>query len=172
MRLQSLEGVHTRPTLGRAKEGIFSAIHFVLPGARVLDLYAGNGQMGLEALSRGSEICYFVEDSAEAVKVIRNNVNHTGLQEQSRVRRSDVQAFLARTTMQFDIIFADPPYFIDVFPSLLGDLAPLCAPGATVLCESEKDAEFPQTMDGLTLQKQYHYGSAMISRYQMTDSDD
>lgn len=166
-RLQILKGDDTRPTLERVKEGVFSAAQFWLPGAQVLDLFAGSGQLGLEALSRGAKHCTFVDSSPEAVSVINQNAHALGFAPQCRVLRSTAVAFLARSTGRFDLVLMDPPYRSGEVPRLLEMVSGVCAPAAMVLCESEANAALPPAVAELTLEKQYRYGTVAVSRYRM-----
>ncbi|MFV0351689.1 MAG: 16S rRNA (guanine(966)-N(2))-methyltransferase RsmD [Oscillospiraceae bacterium] len=167
--LKTLDGEETRPTMERVKEGVFSSLHFLLPGATVLDLYAGSGQMGFEALSRGAVRCTLVDSSRDAVAVIKENARATALYEKCNVACMDVLAFLANSREKFDVIFADPPYRTGAVPALLQQIESVAAPGAQVVCETEKQAELPQQVGGLTLQKTYRYGTVLISRYRMQE---
>ena len=94
--LQALPGEDiTRPTINRVKEAMFSSVQFLVPGARVLDLFAGSGQLGIEALSRGAKSCLFVDRSAEALAVVRANCKTAGVERQSDIRQSEAEGFLA-----------------------------------------------------------------------------
>lgn len=166
-RLETLEGEDTRPTLERVKEGMFSAVQFLLPGAKVLDLYAGSGQLGLEALSRGAASCTFIDENRDAVNIIIANAKVTGLFEQSKVACMSALAFVAHCTDVFDIIFLDPPYQQGVLPGLLEKVVPIAAQGAQIICESAPDVAFPSQVGGAVLQKQYRYGTVMVTRYQV-----
>lgn len=108
--LKELEGLETRPTTGKVKESLFSIIQFDIEGRRVLDLFAGTGQLGIEALSRGAKSAVFVDAREDACKLIRENLKRTRLQEDARVVRSDYLDYLSRCREQYDIIFLDPPY--------------------------------------------------------------
>ncbi len=108
--LLSVEGMDTRPTIDRVKEGIFSSVQFLIPGAKVLDLFSGTGQMGIEALSRGANFCVFVDHSPKAIEVITKNLKNCDLFDKSRVVNMVSQDFLRTTKEKFDIIFLDPPY--------------------------------------------------------------
>lgn len=102
-----------RPTMDRVKVAIFSSLGDKIPGARVLDLFAGTGALGIEALSRGAALAVFVEKEPRAVETIRRNLEKTGLDAQADVRALDIFSFLDRrgdARQTFDIIFADPPY--------------------------------------------------------------
>ena len=112
IQLVTLEGDMTRPTSERAKMAIFSSLQFELEGRRVLDLFAGSGQMGLEAVSRGAAHAILVDQSKEAVKIIQKNAEKTKLVEDCTVICSDFSEFLRqrRGRDPFDIVFIDPPY--------------------------------------------------------------
>jgi 16S rRNA (guanine966-N2)-methyltransferase len=100
----------TRPVSDRAREGLFAALGDLVVGARCLDLYAGTGALGIEALSRGAGHCVFVDSGAPAIRTIRENLSRTGFSDRSDVVRADAGRFLARTTATFHLAFADPPY--------------------------------------------------------------
>ena len=127
-----------RPTQDRIRQVIFSSLADLVPGARVLDLYAGTGAFGIEALSRGAASAVFVEENKEAIQCIRDNLAHCRLQ--GDVRQADVTAFLAKPSPEpFDLIFADPPYIksrggLDDDP-LLGQLASFLAPDGHFIWE-------------------------------------
>jgi 16S rRNA (guanine966-N2)-methyltransferase len=129
-----------RPVSDRVREGLFSSLGGRLEGARVLDLYAGTGALGIEALSRGAEHAVFVESSPAAVTAVRDNLARTGLEDRTTVHRSDVRRFLERRpvdTEGFDLVFLDPPYEsggseLDPVLELL-DVKPLLREGFTVV---------------------------------------
>ena len=164
--LVTLPGEVTRPTLARVKEGMFSAVQFWLPGAKVLDLYAGSGQLGLEALSRGATFCTFVDGEKRATEVIRKNVIATRMQGKCRVVYSKVETFLAHNSECYDLILLDPPYCVGALPDILFHLAPRCKSRAILLCESDASIVFPDTIEGLQLKKQYRYGDVVVTRYE------
>lgn len=112
MKLDTLEGEMTRPTSERAKMAVFSSLQFELEGRRVLDLFAGSGQMGLEAVSRGAAHAVLVDQSKDAVRIIRKNAEHTRLEEDCTIVCSDFAEFLRqrRGHDPFDLVFIDPPY--------------------------------------------------------------
>ena len=112
IKLETLEGDMTRPTSERAKMAIFSSLQFELEGRRVLDLFAGSGQMGLEAVSRGAAHAVLVDQSKDAVRIIRKNAEKTRLEEDCTIICSDFSEFLKqrRGRDPFDIVFIDPPY--------------------------------------------------------------
>jgi len=133
----------TRPVSDRAREGVFSSLGPAVVGARALDLYAGTGAMGIEALSRGAAICTFVDSSRAATLAIEDNLARTRSSDQGEVVRSEAGAFLARGEAQYDVIILDPPYDLD--PGILGEvldaLRPHLATSATlVLTRPTRDA--------------------------------
>ncbi len=165
-RLKSLEGIETRPTLDRVKEGMFSAVQFLLPGAKVLDLFAGSGQLGLEALSRGAAHCVFIEQNKAAAAIVIENAKNANLFEDSKVACMEATAYLQQANEQFDIVFLDPPFGSFESEDLLQKVAGVVAPGGSVLLESDGKAELLEAVQGgLVLKKQYRYGTVQVGRY-------
>ena len=109
-RLKTRKGLNTRPTADRVKESLFNMIATKLPGARFLDLFAGNSGVGMEALSRGALFCLFIEKNAQCVKIIKDNLQLCGLMQRGEVRQGELPAVLNGVRPQFDVIFLDPPY--------------------------------------------------------------
>jgi 16S rRNA (guanine966-N2)-methyltransferase len=134
-------GGSTRPTADRVREALFSILGDV-SGLRVLDLYAGSGALGIEALSRGAAAAVFVDSSRVAVETIRRNLSELGLE--APVRRRDALVYLAESAEQgaYDLVFADPPYdsALRVGPRLAQRLPPILSPGAVIVTESNKRA--------------------------------
>ena len=146
-RLEALPGTDvTRPTLSQVKEAMFSIVQFDLPGARVLDLYAGSGQLGIEALSRGAARCVFLDENREAVNIV-------------------MRRYLSACREQFDVVLLDPPFRGGTLEKILPAVDKCTAPGGTVLCESETGLVLPAQVGGLTLQKQYKYGKVLLWKY-------
>lgn len=141
--LVTLEGNATRPTSERAKEALFSMIQFDIEGRRVLDLFAGSGQLGLEALSRGAEFCMFTDSSFDAVKIVRKNIEKTHFESQTKTAITDYRNFLRKSNAKegFDIIFLDPPYASGALTDALLRLyeTDLMRKGCLVVCESENE---------------------------------
>lgn len=165
VRLETLPGEDTRPTTERVKEGLFSAIQFDIEGRRVLDLFAGSGQLGVEALSRGADHCVFVDRSAEAAAVVRRNLQAAGLFAKSQVLCLDSLSYLARPKERFDLVFLDPPYTSDLLLPALEAVEPFLNPGAIVMAESDGDLSLPEQIGGLTLTKVYRYGRIYLRKY-------
>ena len=114
--LQALPGEDiTRPTINRVKEAMFSSVQFLVPGARVLDLFAGSGQLGIEALSRGAKSCLFVDRSTEALAVVKANCKTAGVDRQSDIRQGEAESFLANIRGPFDLALLDPPFHHDTW---------------------------------------------------------
>jgi 16S rRNA (guanine966-N2)-methyltransferase len=171
-RLETLPGEDiTRPTTEKVKEALFSIIHFSLPGARVLDLFAGSGQLGIEALSRGAARCVFLDENRAAVSVVMNNCKHCGVFDRSRVSLGEASLFLSAAKEQFDIVLLDPPFRKDILPGLLPAIDRVTAPGGIVLCETEKTAQLPAQAGELMLQKKYQYGTIAVWRYEKEKSE-
>ncbi len=164
--LETLPGEEVvRPTAERVKEGMFSAVQFRVAGAKVLDLFAGSGQLGVEALSRGASLCVFVDASRQSTDVVLRNLRRTGLQQNARVLTGDSFRYLDHCKETFDLVLVDPPYRKDLCPRALEQLEGAVAPGGYVLCETEKEAEMPETLGGLALKKQYKYGKTRVWMY-------
>lgn len=171
-RLVTLEGEDTRPTIERVKEAMFSAIQFGLPGATVLDLYAGSGQLGIEALSRGASIAIFVDENPEATKLVIQNLKAAKLFEKSKVLTQTAESYLRYATGQFDYVFLDPPYGKNIPEKTLPQLANLVAENGEVFCETEQTATLPKEVNGLVLKKEYKYGKIKLWRYQKQTTEE
>lgn len=166
-RLAALPGEEvTRPTVDRVKEGMFSAVQFMLEGAAVLDLYAGSGQLGVEALSRGAAHCVFIDHNRAAADVICANLKAAGLFKKARVSQMTAQSFLAGTQDKFDLVLLDPPYRQNAVAQILPALAGVVRPGGVVMAETEYGAPLPAACGTLTLVKQYKYGAVALARYE------
>lgn len=142
-RLATLEGDATRPTSERIKGAIFSSIQFELEGRVVLDLFAGSGQMGLEALSRGAERAVFIDSSREAMEIVKKNARSTGFFERSHFLVSDFRNYIRKAAgrEKFDLVFIDPPYELKCCSEAAALLARsgLIIPGALVVLESGEE---------------------------------
>ena len=162
-RLVAPEGLDTRPTSDKVKEGVFSSIQFELEGAYVLDLFAGSGQMGIEALSRGAERAVFVDSSAKAVKCVIENLKGTKLDKQAEVITRDSYDYIRLTSQTFDIIILDPPYRQGHIPKLLPLAAAKLRDGGFIICEYEKEAGEPEAPECMKLRKVYSYGKINVA---------
>lgn len=157
------EGI--RPTTDKVKESLFNAIQFEVPGAVVLDLFAGSGQMGVEALSRGAERAVFVDSDAEAQKIITQNLKATGLLERSQVLHMDSHRFLQETPEKFDIALLDPPYHKEMLQEVLPLLVLRMTKNSVILCEHWRDELLPERVVDFVVRKRYNYGKICITAY-------
>lgn len=158
-------GEITRPTSLRVKEGMFSALQFYIAGARCLDLFAGSGQLGIEALSRGASLCVFVDSSREAASVTQQNLKAVGLYERARVITGDAISYAERCRESFDIVFIDPPYRSGLYQRALEAVAPLMSEGGMVMAEADKNSELPERAGALVLHKRYRYSNTTVWLY-------
>ena len=164
-RLETLPGDVTRPTSEKVKESLFSAIQFDVEGRRVLDLFAGSGQLGIEALSRGASGCVFVDKNTDAVKIIRQNLQNTGLAASAQVLGTDALTYLTRPGDRFDLVFLDPPYAAELLVPALTKVAPLVNDGGIIVCETEDGMELPQRVDRFAVAKTYRFGRIHVWLY-------
>ena len=156
----------TRPTSDRVREAIFNVLRHVIPDAKVLDLFAGTGALGLESLSRGATSCLFIENDPQALQCLRKNLAHTKFTT-GKIIESDALQFAThpRSPQLFDLIFADPPYYRNGAPDLAGPLLthslPL-APGGILVLEVEAERPDPESLASLQLIKRKNYGKTSI----------
>ena len=165
--LKTPEGMQTRPTADRVKEALFSIIQFDIPGCKVLDLFGGTGQLGIEALSRGASSAVFVDASDTACKLIRENLRRTKLEAEGRVVRSDYMDFLKNCREKFDIILLDPPYaevFLENSLNFITEIDILQTNGI-IVTERALDKELSIEPDGFSRSKDYKYGNTLITLY-------
>lgn len=165
MRIQTLEGMETRPTAERVKEAEFSIIQFEIEGRNALDLFAGSGQLGIEALSRGAKHATFVDANPQAVKVIRENLLHTGLAANSSVAAGDVEQFLMHTKGVFDIVFIDPPYSKGLIEKVLPLTAQHMSDAGVIICEAAKMDKLPENAGDFKLVRHGDYGKTSLAVY-------
>lgn len=163
--LKTLEGVSVRPTTDRVKEAVFSIIQFEIEGRRVLDLFAGSGQLGIEALSRGAESAVFVDADKNSVRVVKENLSKTKLEQFASVAQTDSLAFLSMTDRVFDIAFLDPPYGTGLLQKALDKVGDRMAQGGLVICEHPFGETLADEPNGLTKQKEYKYGKTAVTVY-------
>ncbi len=157
-RLKTLDGLDTRPTQDRIKEAIFSIIQFDLQSAAVIDLFAGSGQLGIEAMSRGAKQCIFVDKSKDACSVIKDNIDSCKLGSATKTINSDVLSYLRTAPKGFNIAFLDPPYEMGLVLKTLELLEPKLSEGGIVVCEHEAGLELPEVIGNLKIRRKYGYG--------------
>ena len=167
VQLKTPEGLKTRPTSDRVKEALFSIIQFEVPGARVLDLFGGTGQLGIEALSRGAKQAVFVDESDKACGLIKENLKRTKLTEQGRVVRSDYMQYLNSCHETFDLVLLDPPYAEVFLENALKKLTEIdiLQSGGIIVAERPVEKELPWTFAGFTRSKDYKYGKTILTLY-------
>jgi len=154
----------TRPTTQSTKEALFSSIQFELEDKQVLDLFAGSGQLGIEALSRGARFCTFVENNRSALKVVEENVKKCGFEAQSSVVFSDALSFLSRRG-GFDIALLDPPYNKGFIEECLNKLVSKMNDGGVIICETAKGEQLPETVRDWLIVKSKTYGKTKLTYY-------
>ena len=165
--LKTPEGLQTRPTADRVKEALFSIIQFDVPGAKVLDLFGGTGQLGIEALSRNAKYAVFVDEREDACKLIRENLRKTRLEESAKVVRSDYAAYLRSCKGKFDIIFLDPPYaevFLENSLKMITEID-ILETGGIIVTERPLGKDLLWDFPGYTRSKDYKYGNTLLTIY-------
>lgn len=170
-RLRTLEGRDTRPTTDRVKEALFSVLQFDIPGRRVLDLFAGSGQLGIEALSRGAAGCTFVDQNAEAVAVVKENVAGARLSSGTQIICQDALTFLAQSKEQYQLVFLDPPYQSGLLLKALELLPVHLAPGAIIACETDERTTLPDAVGTCVLDRTYRYGKICVWVYRYKEEE-
>lgn len=166
------EGLDVRPTTDKVKEAVFSAVQFDLEDALVLDLFAGSGQMGIEALSRGAARCVFIDNSQRAIRAINENLRATGFERQSEVVSRDSYDYIKHTSKTFDIIILDPPYRYNHIANILPFAAKKVSDKGIIICEYEKEADIPPTPDGMIMKKTYKYGKISVTIFRKPLEED
>lgn len=166
-RLGELSGMDTRPTTDRVKEGMFNIIQFDIEGRRVLDLFGGTGQLGIECLSRGAEACVFVDQRKDAVKLIRDNLKATELSDRAKVVQSDSIGYLSGAREKFHLIFLDPPYDSGLLESALKKISmiDILADNGIIICESRAEHQLPELPAPFVKSKDYRYGKIKVTLY-------
>jgi 16S rRNA (guanine966-N2)-methyltransferase len=171
--LKSLKGLETRPTLDRVREAVFNTIAPKVPGAKFLDLFAGTGAIGIEALSRGAAYCCFNDHNMKVCRVIKENLQKCKLDRWGQVYHMNglqLLHFLAqKDPVQFDLVYLDPPYHFQdyaVYLQKLEDLG-LLAQNSMVIAESSKELSLDERYQGLVLWKKSRYGDTLVWYYNL-----
>ena len=166
--LKELEGMETRPTTGKVKEALFSIVQFDIEGRRVLDLFAGTGQLGIESLSRGAAYCTFVDQRRDAAALVRENLKLCRFEESRwRVVQGEALAYLAGCREKYGLIFLDPPYASDALEQALGLIAAvdIVAPNGIIVCESPEEKTLPDLPAPYCKGREYRYGKIRLTVY-------
>ena len=167
MKIETLSGNDVRPTTDKVNEALFSILQFDIEGRRVLDLFAGSGQLGIEALSRGAAQAVFVDASRESVELVKRNLQHTKLDKQARVVSSDAIAFLQGKHEPFDIALLDPPYRKDLIEQALPLMARVMKPTGLIVCEHPTDEPLPDEAGPFRRLRDYRYGRIVLTLYRI-----
>ena len=167
VQLKTPDGMKTRPTTDRVKEALFSIIHFDIPGAEVLDLFGGTGQLGIEAISRGAKRAVFVDSGEAACKLIRENLKKARMESEGTVIRSDYLEYLGRCREQFDIILLDPPYAEVFLENALKRITEIdiLRSGGIIVAERPLGKELPWEFEGYDRSRDYKYGKTLLTVY-------
>jgi 16S rRNA (guanine(966)-N(2))-methyltransferase RsmD len=174
-KLKSPEGEAVRPTTDQVKQAIFNILQFDLEGRRVLDLFGGTGQLGIEALSRGASYCLFADASRKSLNLVKQNLDHCKVEEETRIAAGDYSKVLKSLAGRiedgreepFDIILLDPPYdagFLDEVFRLIAEGGVLSS-GGIIVAEHRKQIEMPDELYGFTRTKERRYGVVKLSIY-------
>jgi len=166
------KGIRLRPTSGLVREALFNILSTAVEGARILDLYAGTGALGIEALSRGAEQVVFVEPNPASLHILRANLERCHMSSTAEVHACSVEEFLKRAgqwNIAFDIIFADPPYRLDSVSMLLPSLerSVIIGPETIVILEHPTKHSIPERIGHLSLLRHYRYGDTSLSTFQV-----
>ena len=171
-RLQSPQDYSIRPTTDKVKEALFSILTEKIWGSRVLDLFAGTGNLGIEALSRGAETCVFADSSRESLRLIRENIAHCKAEEGARVEAGDYRKILGNQTEPFDIILLDPPYnkgLLDECFRLIAENE-LLAEDGVIVAEHRREEKMPKNCTDFRNKKNEDTGSSCFPFMQMVES--
>jgi len=163
--LKTPKGMSTRPTADRVKEALFSIIQFEIPAAKVLDLFGGTGQLGIEALSRDAKSAVFVDADREACTLIRENLKRTKLEPQAKVICSDYASFLRSCNEMYDIIFLDPPYsetFLENSLKMISEIDILQS-GGIIVTERPAGKDLLCDLPGFSRSKDYKYSKTILT---------
>ena len=163
-RLKTPENYDIRPTTDNVKESVFNIIQFDIEGRRVLDLFAGTGQLGIECLSRGAAEAVFIDENMAAVKIVKENLKTCGFT--AAVLQQDALSYL-RHCGKFDLIFVDPPYDSRLYESVLETInsVDILSDGGIILCESRREKTLPDMRAPYRKKKEYNYGRVKLTVY-------
>ena len=163
-KLNTPKGMDIRPTADMVKESLFNILQFEIEGRRVLDLFAGTGQLGIECLSRGAKEAVFIDKNNEAVKMVKENLANCGFS--AKVLRQDALDYL-QTCGKFDLVFVDPPYDAGLYDKVLDTInsVDILSDGGIIICESRRETQLPEMQSPYQKKKEYCYGTVKLSLY-------
>lgn len=164
-KLVTPEGYEVRPTLDKVKEGLFSAIQFEIEGRSCLDLFAGSGQLGIEALSRGAADCVFVDNNKKSLQAIHTNLSACGFVQNAKVLNGDALSYIRSCMQQFGIVFLDPPYGQKMIDRVLPYVADHMTEGGIIVCECDLREELAQEVGAFVLDRERKYSHTKVSIY-------
>ncbi len=164
-RLVTPEGASTRPTSDKVKEALFSIIQFELVGSKFLDLFAGSGQIGIEALSRGAEKCTFVDAGRVPCECIRKNISDLDLKDRAEIKAMNVEGFLAASREKFDIVFMDPPYMEGLIAPIFEKVTEITSDDGVIICEIPLGCRVEESINGFSLRRRYRYGKTELALF-------
>jgi 16S rRNA (guanine(966)-N(2))-methyltransferase RsmD len=172
-KLKEPEGHAIRPTTDMVKEAIFNIIQFDIEGRLILDLFAGTGQLGIEALSRGAASAVFVDESIDAVRLIRDNIKHMGFEDKATVAKGEAIAF-TKTGGKFDVIFLDPPYNTGLLEKALQNIIEfdMLKENGIIICETNVERQMPDARFPYKKGREYKYGKIKITLYSKNSQAD
>ncbi len=161
--------VGTRPTMDRVKESVFGMIQNNLKDSIVLDLFAGSGQLGIEAISNGAKLCYFTDNNSEVIKILNENINKLNIKDKTKVIWTDWKKFLNECNtknLKFYLIFVDPPYDYDVYEKILEKVSnlDLLNDNGLIILE-HANLSLKDRYNNLTLYKERNYGNKSVNIY-------
>ncbi len=168
LKLKTPRGRDVRPTGDRVKESLFAILADRIPGAVVADIFAGTGNLGLEALSRGAAAAVFVDASADSIALVRANAALARLADRAEILRLDAAAAVsrfARAGRTFDLIFCDPPYNKGLAAAIVDkiDAAAIVRPGGALIIEHSRHEQLPADLVNLTVTRTERYGETLVS---------
>lgn len=163
-KLSEPKDMSVRPTTDMVKEAIFSIVQFDLEGRRVLDLFAGTGQLGIEALSRGAASAVFIDNSRESIELVKKNLQTCQLR--GEVLQTESLGYLERCG-KFDIIFIDPPYASELWDDALERIFrfDILSDGGIIICESRRERSMPDAQPPYFKGREYRYGKIKLTVY-------
>ena len=167
VQLKTPEGMQTRPTSDRVKEALFSIVQFDVPGKRVLDLFGGTGQLGIEALSRGAKSAVFVDAGDKACNLIRENLRRCKMDNNAQIIRGDYLQYLQTCHDRFGLVFLDPPYAEVFLENALKKITEIdiLESGGIIVAERPAGKELSWFFPGFTRSKDYKYGKTLLTLY-------
>ncbi|MEC0247249.1 16S rRNA (guanine(966)-N(2))-methyltransferase RsmD [Paenibacillus chitinolyticus] len=173
--LKAVPGMSTRPTTDKVKEAIFSMIGPYFDGGAGLDLFAGTGGLGIEALSRGLDTCIFIDLEKKSLDTVRHNLEVTGLTDRAEIYRNDAGRALKaleKRGKQFGLVFLDPPYRFKITGELMQKMKGLglLEQGATIVVEHDAADKLPEVFEGFVMQRRADYGDTAVTLYTFEDT--